>query len=209
MGLFRANPPSVVPASGEPCIKGSVVREFAAFVESARGASFLRNTVSTLPNDIREGIDLERPGLGLLPSQWYSARFVHALLDAIVAGTPEPDRQPLYRAAARQAVRTMLRGIYRWLFERISTPSLYARHIQRIWDMIHTGGTRRIVMLAPGEADSIVESWPAHHPVLCELVSETTVAIFESMSCTDVHAERLECVSRGNPRCRTRITWRR
>jgi len=54
-----------------------------------------------------------------------------------------------------------------------------------------------------GEALSVVEDWPGHHPTLCWITIYTMVELFRAMGYGRVSVYRLECVSHGASRCAT------
>ena len=110
------------------------------------------------------------------------------------------------RASARVVARVH-QGIYRFIFRNVATPERYAKHIQRLWNMLHSTGTRRIVLASDHSADSFVEDWAGHHPLLCTVTVHTMVGIFQVMGLNTVRATQLECVARGGARCHTRLQW--
>jgi hypothetical protein len=61
-------------------------------------------------------LHFDRTHLGVLPSAWYSASAIHALLDAIVAGFSPEERTTFARKGAEAVLRVTLRGIYKMLF---------------------------------------------------------------------------------------------
>jgi hypothetical protein len=114
----------------------------------------------------------------------------------------------LIRESTDAVVEHMLRGLYAVLFALVASPDRYARHIQRAWNQLHDTGTREVRIVAPGEAESIIREWPGHHPILCEMVHETTRAVFSHMRVGQVSVTRERCVSRGAHACVARVRWR-
>ncbi len=196
-----------IPPGAEPMIKGSVLRAFVHYYTVQQGSDALDDVLRRVPAEVRRAFDGSRPAFGVLPWRWYPARYVHAMLDAVGEGLSDEERLAMARASARHAIDAMIRGVFKWVLESVTSPHMYARHIQRIWRGLHDTGRRQITFKSPREAESVVEDWGGHHPILCEVVGETTVAVFEAMGCREVRSERLSCVSRGDPRCATRITW--
>lgn len=191
-----------------PKIKGAAIREFVLWYERTCGSEILGAALAKVPMDERSGLRSDIPGLGVLASSWYPASLCNALLDAASEGQSDEEIATLAREGSHAIVDVMLYGIYRFLFERVSTPARYARHIGRLWRQLHSSGERSIQLAGPNEADSIITSWPAHHPLMCLITMETMGAVFEAMRCRDVTVERTACVSRGDPDCRAYLTWR-
>jgi hypothetical protein len=190
-----------------PHIKGSAVRELLVWYERKVGKLELHRVVAALPPDVRDTFDLHKEALGVLSSTWYPARPIHALCDVITRNLSPESRWALAREGATAGVDASVRGIYRFVLERIATPERYAQHIQRLWSMLHDTGERSIVIVRPGLAESETASWRGHHPFLCEVTVATMAAMFGKMGCSGVVAERIRCVSDGSPTCRSRVRW--
>lgn len=191
-----------------PKIKGAAFREFVLWYEGAHGSESLHRVLRALSKEERQGLRPDAPGLGILASGWYAAPLAHVLLDAVCEGRGEEERRGIARDGSRAVLGTMLDGVYRFLFERVSTPERYSKHIDRLWRQLHSTGTRRIALVGPNEADSTIEDWPGHHPLLCLITMETMAAVFEVMRCRDVRLERVACISSGDPACRARLQWK-
>lgn len=190
-----------------PKIKGAAFREFVLWYERTHDAERLQRAIAGVPEDRRADLRPDRPGLGILASSWYPVELAHVLLDAVMEGRTEAECTEIVRDGTRAIVDTMLWGVYRFLFERVSTPSRYARHIHRLWHQLHSSGERRMEMLSGQEADSVIERWPGHHPLLCEITIYTMANVFGAMRCRDVQVIRTACVSQGDAHCRARLTW--
>jgi len=190
-----------------PQIKGAAFREFVLWYERTHDPERLQRAIERVPEERRAGLRADRPGLGILASSWYPAELAHVLLDALMEGRTEEECREIAREGTRAVVDSMLWGVYRFLFERVSTPERYARHIHRLWHQLHSTGERRIDMRSATEADSIIENWPGHHPLLCEITMYTMAQVFEAMRCRNVQVVRTACVSQGDPLCRARLTW--
>lgn len=191
-----------------PKIKGAAFREFVLWYERTHGNDRLREAVARIPREEREGLRSDIPGLGVLASSWYPASIANRLLDTVSEGLTDGELEAIAREGSRAVVDMMLYGIYRFLFERVSTPGRYARHIGRLWRQLHSTGERHIHLLGPNEADSIIESWPAHQPLMCLITMETMGAVFEAMRCRDVRVRRIACISHGDPACRALVQWK-
>jgi hypothetical protein len=190
----------------EPMVKGALIREYLRWYSERFGKERVRQMSLAVPDDFRELLDPEAPWVAILPSSWYPARLVHAMLDSIVENHRGVDVDRLMKEASRHVVRHSTSGVYRLLLEKLVTPELYAMSVPRLWGQLHTTGKRR-VEIVDRTATSTVSSWSGHHPVLCSITIEAMVAIFEMMGCRDVRWERAECVSHGGSRCITRLTW--
>ena len=183
-------------------IKGGAIRELLLWYERHHGVAYATGVAPRLPSNLLDRLDPARPVLGLLPNVWYPSPVVHAILDAVAARHGEDELRALMVEANQFAVRSLSRGVYQFLFRLVGSPELYARHIQRAWNLLHSTG-RREIMLSDGMADSTIEDWPGHHPWLCEITTHTMRAVFLAMGCRNVELERLSCVTQGAPRCRT------
>ncbi len=199
------------PATPEPRIKGSTIREFAVWYEKRHGQAARVALGEGLPPALRELVWPEREGLGLAGTEWYPVSLVHHLLDS-VAVTIGPEMPQLLRDATEQSVSRLTRGIYATLFRMVASPSLYSQHVQRAWRLIHDTGTRRMVFLEPETIESTIEDWPGHHPWLCVIATETMRAVFLAMGCRDLRVDRTACVGRaplrGPERCRALVRFR-
>ncbi len=188
-------------------IKGAAIREMVRWYARTYGIDTLTRAAKTLPPEVAGQLDLQDDALGIIASTWYDARVVHAMLDSIVEPYPAGDRHALIRTAAREGVRTSMGGVYKFVIGQIVTPGFYARNIQRLWRMLHDGGSREIVVVKEGLAVSRTWDWPGHHPLLCETAIETMCAIFELTGKKDVVARRTQCVSHGATECVAEVRW--
>ena len=123
-------------------------------------------------------------------------------------GLSPAEQTEMARAASAYSVRLAVRGLFKLAFQLMGTPERYAKYIQRFWSQLHDTGRRRVDIVGPGVAISLIEDWPGHHPFLCEVTTETMAAIFREMGCDDVEVTRIECVSYGDPRCQSMLRWR-
>jgi hypothetical protein len=188
-------------------IKGAAIREVLVWYYGEHGADGVTAVLSVLPDEVRAQLDASDPTLGLKANLWYDARFVHAMLDAFVAPYPPAERGRMIHAATRAAVASSARGVYGVLIRGLVSPALYARHVQKLWRMLHDGGHREIVITAPGVARSRTWDWPGHHPILCEVTGQTIAALFEVMGEQNVVARKLRCISDGASECGYAVTW--
>ncbi len=136
---------------------------FGAFLQTYAAdqrRSALYGMLRRLPPEVRAEFDPSRPSLGVLPWRWYPSRYVHALLDVVTVGLTDAQRRALARESNRSVVKVLLRGPFRWLLATVTTPYLYADHIQKLWNMLHDTGYRRITFPSPHTAESSIESWP-------------------------------------------------
>ena len=160
-----------------------------------------------IPAELRADIGFVDGLPHLLPNVWYDIRMAHAMVDEMLGHAPAGSQATLARDAARVAVAESARGIYRFVLMQVASPELYARHVQRLWRLLHDCGTREIRIVSPGEADSEIRDWPGHHPLLCVFTNETMAALFEVMGARNVVVRRELCVSENAPICRTHISW--
>ncbi len=188
-------------------IKGTALMPVLSWYADSFGKGAFASALSRMSPEVRSEFSLEDGVPHLLPSAWYDVRLAHALLDETLGAAPSTERHRIAREAARAGVTASARGIYRFMLAQLGSPELYARHIQRVWSLLHSGGTREVRIVAPGEADSDIRDWPGHHPLLCALTNETMAAVFEVMGAKQVMLRREQCISEGAPLCRTHVSW--
>jgi hypothetical protein len=199
---------STVDRAVPPLIKGGAVRELVLWYEAGHGRRYQEGVWRRLSAEHAALLAPDRFALGLLPSTWYPAEIVHALLDSFAELHGPDEMRVLLRDGNAQVVRRMSRGIYQYLFKLVGSPGLYARHIQKAWNALHNTGVRQVVIERPGYAISTIEGWRGHHPWLCEVTTETMRAVFEAVGCTDIVIERVRCVSDGSTKCEAFVRYR-
>lgn len=192
--------------SEPPKIKGAAIRTLLDWYRKTEGVEAYHRVFAQLSEE--EKFALGGKSAEILPNVWYDARLAHRLCEIVLGPLPPHEQARRARDGARNGLRVLGKGVYQFVVKQIVTPSFYARHIQRLFRLLHDTGNRRIEM-GQGEAISITSGWPGHHPLLCLLVNETMGAVFESLGCRDVTVERVQCVSDGAPDCRCRVRWSR
>lgn len=193
----------------EPMMKGATIRELFTWYEQTHGRERVRRMAARAPADLRALLDPDEPLVRILASTWYPARLVHSMLDTVTDGLTEAEVDKLARDCGRAFTTSKLRGVYKLLFARIVSPEMYASNIQRMWSLIHDTGERRIDIVGPGEARSVIANWPGHHRVLCQITVGTMCALLETMGCKSVDSERVSCVSGGAKECVSRVMWQK
>lgn len=192
-------------------VKGTVLREFVLFCEQHDDSERTLRALLALQEAYRGDIDPARSGGGFQASRWYPAELVHVLVDEVIAGRSEAERDALARRAARAIMGRTLSGVYRFLFSAFATPELYARHAQRLWALHYDNGTVNIDNEARGglhrAAHARVMRWISHHPFVCKLNGAATLPIYEAMGCREVTCNTIACVSTGSPHCEWLIEW--
>jgi len=188
-------------------IKGAAVREVLRWHERNGGREQLKALGRSLPHGLRVHVDPNAEALGILPSHWYPAPLAHALLDGIFAALPHERRTERMREAAHAAIKVMARGMYRLVLEKLATPRVLSANIQRAWNLLLDDGTRSFVLTSETSVESTTSDWSGHGAMLCELMTENTAAVLETMGLADVQVERAECVAHGASKCVTRFRW--
>jgi hypothetical protein len=194
-------------AADEALIKGGAIRELLLWYERNFGHDYARAVGPRLPPHLESRVFAEKPALGLYANVWYPSPIVHAILDSMAERHAPAELREIMAEANGYAVRSLTRGVYQFLFRMVGSPELYAKHIQRAWNLLHSTG-RRVIVLDDGVADSTIEDWPGHHPWLCEITTHTMQAVFVAMGCRDVSLERVACISQGAPNCRSLLYYR-
>ena len=194
--------------AAEPSVKGAVLREMLIWYITRYGRVEADRIFQSIPAEHAHVLRKSEPAFGFLASNWYSMALVRPVLDAACEGRADEGRE-LAREANAAVVPRMIRGVYKVLFDMAATPERYARHIPRMWRRLHTTGGRRLEIRAPGEAFSVVERWPGHHPVLCWTTIYTMAYVFEAMGYKRWEVDRVACVAHGAKRCETVLRYRR
>ncbi|MCA9609744.1 MAG: hypothetical protein KC619_29300 [Myxococcales bacterium] len=191
-----------------PRVKGSALAYWLTWYAQHRDPAELGAIAARIPPEERGEIDPTSPTLGVISTAWYPAHAVGRILDGVTEGMSAKERAQLIEESTAAGVEQGIRGIFKLAFELLATPERYAKHIQRFWDQLHDTGTRRVEIVGPGEAISIIEDWPGHHPLLCTVTMETMAAVFRRMGLEDVEVMRVECVGAHDPRCKAIVRWR-
>lgn len=171
------------------------------------GRAFHADVIDRLAPDDRSRVTEGEPALGIVASTWYPSSILFVVVDSVMEGKSRAERSRIIREANADVVARLSKGLYRALFRMVASPELYARHIQRLWNVLHDTGERTVVIVRPGIADSTIRNWPGHHPVLCEVATETMRAVFEAMGCGQVRVDRLSCVGDGARMCRAIVYY--
>jgi hypothetical protein len=188
-------------------IKGASMREILRWHERNGGREQLRTIGMRLSPELRALVDVDAEALGFLPNTWYPATLSHAVLEGLFAGLSREKRTEKMREAAHAAIRVMGRGVYRLALAKLATPRILASNIQRLWSMLHDDGERTLVLTGSTGMESTTRNWSGHGVVLCELMTENTAAVLETMGLTHVVVDRVACVGHGAPECVTRFRW--
>jgi hypothetical protein len=194
-------------ASPSPRIKGAAIQAFLRWYATTWGNERLVQSAREIPEEHLGQFDLEAELLGVLTSSWYPALAIHALLDAIERRHPHEERALIVRDGARAIIDSTLRGVYRWLFEKMMNPERYARSAQQLFSRYYEPGTMLKVPLGTTGHLTIVRGWTGHHPMLCDFLLHTAEYVYSAMGCRDVKVRRTACVMTGSNECRFEATW--
>lgn len=151
--------------------------------------------------------DPARATFGVLASQWYPAVVVHTVLDELTRGLSADELQNLARKAADGIMSNTLRGVHRTVFATFVSPARYLRHIETFWRLHYDTGSALVTARTPTEHHVIYRDWTSHHPFACQLNMASALPIYSAMGCHHVAYKILGCVSRGQARCETEISW--
>lgn len=196
---------------GEAMLKGGAIREFFAWYEAKFGIENVRAMARRVePAELRALLDPDDPIVHFLPSSWYPARLVHAMLDVAMEGRTELEIERLARDATRHVVRHGMNSAYRLLLSKLGSPQIYARMIPRMWRQLHDSGDRSVELAEEGRATSKIANWAGHHRHLCMLSTTLMCAVFEQMGKKNVKWSCVHCIGRnagGGNECVYEVTW--
>jgi hypothetical protein len=193
--------------SEEPCVKGAVLRETMIWYVTRFGRVEADRIFRAIPPERARVLHRVEPAFGIRASTWYPMSLLCPMLDAVTQGTLDEGRS-LAREANAAVVPRMIRGLYKVLFDAVATPTRYVRQVPHYWRRLHTTGQRSMVLRSPGEAVSVIEDWPGHHPLLCWTVIYTMAFLFEAMGYKTWEVDRVACVAHGGRRCETILHYR-
>lgn len=189
-------------------MKGAAMREILRWHERNGGREHLRAIGQRLTTELKVHIDLDAEALGILPSVWYPTRLSIEVLDGIFEGVGREKRLAKMREASHAAIRATARGVYRLALAKLATPRVLAGNIQRLWNMLYDDGERTLVLTSETSMTSTTRDWTGHGVVLCELMTENSAAVLETMGSTEVVVDRVSCVGHGATECTTRFHWK-
>lgn len=195
---------------GEAMLKGAAIREFFAWYEGKFGIENVRAMARRVePAELRTLLDPDDPIVRFLPSSWYPARLVHAMLDIAMEGRTELEIERFMRDSTRHVVKNGMGSVYRSLLSKLGSPQIYARMIPRMWRQLHDTGERSVVIDEEGHATSTVAHWAGHHPVLCTLSTALMCAIFEEMGKKNLKWTCVHCIghAKSGDTCVYEVTW--
>ncbi|MGC4093008.1 MAG: hypothetical protein QM756_35000 [Polyangiaceae bacterium] len=186
-------------------VKGVVLRELVAWLESNSGQAASERLFAGLSRDVQALLDPKRELWGMLPASWYPSTLHHQVLEGMF-GDEKPN-SPRVAMATDALMKATLKGIYASLFKQFATPTLYSRYADKMWRMYNNNGECCVSLLEAGLAVTEVRDWPGHHPIACDMNRLAGEFIFKAMDCRQVRLERTHCISTGAPSCRALIHW--
>lgn len=211
------SPPSSRPAMPEPRrpspsprlgrIKGFAFAEFMTWYADRHDRPTILESLGAAGEWRKVSFSFDRPGFGILASEWYEAEIVHAVLDAVGRRHTPLELDVLAREAADEIMGKMLRGIYRTAFSICVTPERYLRHVDKVWRLQYDNGTP--VIIAPRSTEHAItfRDWRSHHPIICRLNMASAGPIYGAMGCKSTKYTRLGCISEGAQRCQSVVVW--
>ena len=184
-----------------------MLREFVAWYDETYPGK-LQELISGLPDELRAPFDVTRPTLGMLPSSWYPAPAVHAVIDRVLEGMSAADVDELARTAGATTVARMKdQGVYQLLFRWVLRPSNYSKIIQAMWTLNYDSGHLETINHGPLRQEGRVHDWASHHPFLCRTNIEVKLSVWGAMGCTNAVVDERFCIAEGAPYCGSIISW--
>ncbi len=184
--------------------KGIVLREIVPWLDRRFGEPAVRQAFASLPAQLKTNLDLTASSLGALPSAWYDARIYQHVLDTLLSTTPATEHLELAREAGKTIVEQTFKGIYAKLFRLMASPPLYARYVQKIWDMHYDTGKVTIEQLTSSRALNRVEGWMGHHAFACAVNRQSGAVVYGLMGLSNVQIVHERCAW---PTCEALYTW--
>lgn len=191
-----------------PKLKGAAFIEVLKWYGRKHGPERLRKIRQTLPAHLQPYITrVEEPTLGLLPGTWYDAELIRLVFQEMTRGlTPSATRQ-LAADAVKASVGTTLSGIYAGIIRALLSPTMLARHYQRIWRLYHNTGEFTVIIHSPTRHEFRLSDWPGHDSFICLMNLYATGLILEIIGVHNVSGQTIACVDRGDPYCSYLQTW--
>ncbi len=199
------------PASPPPrlgSIKGFAFAEFVNWYGERWGREAVAVALARAESRYAVQFDLDRPGYGILASQWYHAEIVHTILDELMQKHSAAEIASMIPQAAEDIMGKMLRGIYRAIFAMCVTPERYLRHVEKIWRLQYDNGRPTILAPRANEHRITYVDWHSHHPIICHLNMAASRPIYAAMGCKEPHYKRVGCISTGATRCEVHVVWK-
>jgi len=200
--------PPAASALASARVKGAHVRAFLIWYTAQGGQERSARLLEHVAPEHRPLFDAACPDLGVLDATWYPATAIHGILDGVLNGLTMAEEEALARQAATVMMQTTLRGVYRWLFEKMMTPERYMRNVQVLFSRYHDTGVITKIEVTPNTHMTVVRDWAGHHRYICELLFQASIVTYEAMGCREVVGNRLKCVSAGASECAYTITWK-
>lgn len=188
-------------------IKGVAFREFAVWYADNISARRVCEVVLSLDHQYPNQLQADRPGFGILVTQWYQAELVHGFLDLLAEPHTAAELDRITQDAATDIMNRTLSGVYKFLFSAVASPSLYAKHVSKLWGLHYNTGTVVNEHVRDNEALMRYVEWHSHHPLICKLNMGASVPIYSAMGCKNVQWRKLACVSDGQRACTLSVTW--
>lgn len=196
-----------MPKEREAKVKGAAVQDFYAWYARQFGQTRMAQIWAELPEDVKREVGPSHSNL--LPFHWYSARAVHALMDATLKGHSNEERESLAREGAHVVIGQTLRGLYRAIFKTLVSPERYLRSLNTIWGSFHDTGRVEGQVLGPGHHRTELRGWRGHHAFIERLNGYAAKEIYEAMGCAGVTFEQSHGVDDAGQRTYvTDIRWR-
>jgi hypothetical protein len=117
------------------------------------------------------------------------------------------EQSALAKEGSRALMEATLKGLYRFLFERLISPEQFAALAPRVWRTYFDSGERRTLIVSPAKHECCVRDWQGHHRFLCLVQMHATTYVYEAAGCRGVATVGIACVSDGAAECRWTTTW--
>lgn len=166
---------------GESRMRGVLCGPFMQWLRDAIGSDELdRRVQEVVASSGRWQLRIDSEGLNFLPSRWYPASLVHAVVDAAFEGTSPTKKLSIAGNAGRFTYRRQLTGFQRAIFSMFLTPERFARHAPRAWR--HNFATGEISFETSGHSQvTRYAQWQEHHPLICHALKLGRLELYAAM----------------------------
>lgn len=149
-------------------------------------------------------------GKQILESSWYDEDEHRELMAALAAVLEQvslvPKGMNTWTFMGREAAAQDVTGVYRTMLKRGNPAATLGAQAQ-LWHVRWNSGHMGVTQHAPGHATCVLTDYEILSEGWCRMIRGYTERLLELAGAKDVEIEELECLGRGDRRCRRQIRW--